>query len=231
MATLVPAYAPAAAGPTASQYPPVERPERTEILGELTPAMPLDAVPTRTHVPLAEVNRPASLTPPPVVDAGRRSSATAPRGRVPRIAALMAGAVALVVLAGVAVRRGAAVQPAGTAVAARPMAVPTPSAPVAPVSPVAPAAPSTGSGPLSAEPAPTQPSAPPQSALLPPAAALPAPTHTAVTQNSPVIPTAKPASSAPVGPFLRAISTAPAAAAKPKPKAKHLDSAMPASGL
>jgi eukaryotic-like serine/threonine-protein kinase len=67
----------------APSYPPVERPERTEMLGELTPALPLDALPTNTRVPLPERARPISVTPPPVVDAGREESPRAPnRSRV-----------------------------------------------------------------------------------------------------------------------------------------------------
>ncbi len=62
----------------APSYPPPERPERTEMLGEFTPPLPLDALPTHTRVPLPERARPISVTPPPVVDAGRADPARSP---------------------------------------------------------------------------------------------------------------------------------------------------------
>ena len=53
--------------------PPVERPERTETLGDFPP-VPFELAATRTQVPLPERARPVSVTPPPMVDAGRSQS-------------------------------------------------------------------------------------------------------------------------------------------------------------
>jgi serine/threonine-protein kinase len=82
MSPLPPAPPPSWARPPSSHspsYPPAERPERTEMLGEVTPSLPLDAFPTNTRVPLPERPRPISVTPPPVVDAGRELTPQTPR--------------------------------------------------------------------------------------------------------------------------------------------------------
>ncbi len=219
MATLVPAYAPSLLGVSASSpsvYPPVERPERTEILGELTPALPADAVVTRTHVPLVEVARQNSVTPPPVVDAGRQSTLLVPRAqRVARVAALATGGLALLAVVGLVARKPSLATTAPVVVAAS----------VAP--PTAVAAPIT-KGPTLAPPT----EAPTAVAQLAPGASAPL--------NSTVITDIKAAKPAPVsapaprpaasGPFLRAVVAA-SPAATPKPKAKHVVSALPASGL
>ena len=77
-------------------YPPVERPERTEMLGEFTPPLPTDAQPTNTRVPVPERVRPVSLTPPPVVDAGRQEAPPPPkRGRVAAFGAVGLAALVL----------------------------------------------------------------------------------------------------------------------------------------
>jgi hypothetical protein len=244
MATLVPAYAASPVFAQApSQYPPAERPERTEMLGEFTPAVPADAVVTRTHVPLVELGRPNSVTPPPVVDAGRVSSAAAPRAqRLGRFVVLAAGGLALVGAVGFVVRRA----PVAARVAASPeptvvVAVAVPSVPgVRPTAlvPEPQAAPPTA---LVPEPQPEPPAPPVSSALVlaapsvPPrvvsvaVAAAAAPVTSA--RNSAMIPTAKPLASASAGPFLRAAAAASAVAAPQKPKAKHVVSALPASGL
>ncbi len=50
----------------------VEQPERTEMLGEFTPAVLNEPPDTRTHVPVPERARPVSITPPPVAITGRQ---------------------------------------------------------------------------------------------------------------------------------------------------------------
>jgi len=233
MATLVPAYPQPSFGSSAA----VERPERTEILGELTPAMPSDAVITRTQVPLAELARPNSLTPPPVVDGGRPRAITAPRGpRLARVALLAAGSlVLLAVIVGLGVRAGRAVP---TARAAATQALPAPSLLTTPTAPVA-APPVATQLPLLAVSAPSPtaavsavsaaaPTAAPL-AVSPPAARQ-SPTSSA---SSAGIPPAKQPSVAPSSPSLKAAapSSAPAASSKPKAKPKRVLSGLPASGL
>jgi serine/threonine-protein kinase len=222
MATLVPAYPQPSFGSGAA-YPAVERPERTEILGEHTPAMPPDAVVTRTQVPLPELARPNSLTPPPVVDAGRVGASNARRGpRLAQAGLLVAGGLALLaVLVGLGVRAGRAV-PARTAAAQ-----------VLPASPVTMPAAQVAVPPVAAQPALLAASVP-SSMNAPPAVSPP------VAQQSPGpsagsagIPPAKPPSAAPSGPFLKTAvpSAAPALSSKPKSKPKHILSGLPASGL
>ena len=82
----------------------VERPERTELLGDF-PQMALPEPPaTRTQVPLPEHARPASITPPPVVDTGR--SDTEPRNtrRAVRWIALSGVGLALALALGFGLR-------------------------------------------------------------------------------------------------------------------------------
>jgi len=234
MATLVPAYTPAVPGVSSSPsvYPPVERPERTEMLGEFTPAMPADAIVTRTQVPLVEVARLSSLTPPPVVDAGRQSAGFAPRPqRFRRFAALAAGGLALLVVVGVVARRqglGAPARAAAGSSTAPGVAVPAAAAPIAVKAP-------------RSEPAPSAPLAVPAPVAVASVASDLRPIH-----DFSVIPAANPskpvAVAAPVtaqpgavpakaGPFLRAIAAAPVTPAAPKQKPKHVVSALPASGL
>ena len=228
MGTLLPAYEHSSAyGAPGSARPAVERPERTEMLGEFSPPIPADAVLTRTQVPLPEGVRPNSVTPPPVVDADREPLAVAPRAqRVRRTTALtLAGfAIVLAAGAGMLVRHGrpAPVRAAGTLLAAaRPLAAPQSLAAASDRSAVQPPVPS-----------------PPPDAAIPKA---PAPlsakalpsvvTAAPVVQNLPVISAIKPAKPAPSGAFLRAAPAAPAAAPALKPKAQHVMSALPASGL
>ncbi|HTA90241.1 MAG TPA: protein kinase [Polyangiaceae bacterium] len=220
MATLVPAYAPSPLGVSASSpsvYPPVERPERTEILGELTPVLPADAVVTRTHVPLVEVARQNSVTPPPVVDAGRQSTLLVPRAqRVARVAALATGGLALLAVVGLVARKPSLATTAPVVVAAS----------VAP--PTAVAAPATQQAPTLAPPteAPVAVAQPASSANVSPNSAVI--TDIKATKPAPVsAPAPRPAAS---GPFLRAVVAATPAAA-PKPKPKRVVSALPASGL
>src|SRR4051812_45294707 len=83
-------------GARAPSYPPVERPERTEMLLEVTPAPPLDAQPTHTRVPLVERARPISVTPPPVVHVGPEESPRGPqRARIAAFGVTGAAALAL----------------------------------------------------------------------------------------------------------------------------------------
>ena len=233
MATLVPAYAPSEFSRSPYEYPPVERPERTEILGEFTPPIPADAVVTRTQVPLVEVARPNSVTPPPVVSAGQRVVVPPRRAR----AALGLAAAACLVLVGVGaiVRRG----PVGAPRAAL-APVPAPAAQVATVALglVGPSTPGPETAAASAQPA--------NATIEAPKSAAPAmpepPASAAQAKNHPSIPSLKaptpvnsavprPPAATSVGPFVRAAgSVAPPAAAQ-KPKPKHMLSGMPASGL
>ncbi|HWZ92496.1 MAG TPA: protein kinase [Polyangiaceae bacterium] len=227
MATLVPAYAtPPAFGMNSALgpgHPPVERPERTEMLGEFTPAMPADAVLTRTHVPLVDVARPNSVTPPPVVDAGRTPVGLAPRPpRAGRLALLAATGLALLVGTGLAARRGlnpsvhaatAVSAPLAVTLAAPPTSLPAPIA-SPPAQILAPAlAAAQAPGPLGGGALTAAPSAP------------------ANVRNASVVPGAKRPSPEPAGAFLRAAAASSVAASAPKPKAKHPVSALPASGL
>ncbi|HEX3850002.1 MAG TPA: serine/threonine-protein kinase, partial [Polyangiaceae bacterium] len=111
ISTIGPASSSGAFGPPSSAPPPgfpfEERVDRTEMLGELTPSVPHDAVATRTRVPLPELARPNSVTPPPVVDTGRPRSTAIPRvQRFGRVAALAAAALSVLLVAGFVVRRG-----------------------------------------------------------------------------------------------------------------------------
>jgi serine/threonine-protein kinase len=227
MATLVPAYPPPSFGSSAS-YPAVERPERTEILGELTPAMPPDAVITRTHVPLVELARPNSLTPPPVVDAGRAKPIPVPRApRTARTGLLAASGLALLaVVVGLGVRAGRAVPaPAATQTTTQSPAAPVAAAPAVP-QPSLPAA----SAPSPAS-APAAPSA--LSSVAAPLAASAAPEPLSPISSSAALPPPKPPSAAPSGPFLKSavpVSNA-VASSKPKPKPRRVLSGLPASGL
>jgi serine/threonine protein kinase len=84
----------------------LERPERTEMLGEFPVPVPLEPGDTRTHVPLLERVRPASITPPPVVDTGRGEGSrgfSAPR--IGRWAALASAGLGLLIVAGFVLRQ------------------------------------------------------------------------------------------------------------------------------
>ena len=225
MATLVPAYPAPSFGSSAAQGP-VERPERTEILGELTPALPADAVITRTHVPLAELARPHSLTPPPVVDAGRTRPVAARRGpRLAQTGLLAAGGLAvLAVIVGLGVRAGRAVPPARAA-AAQAVPVSPRTAPAAPV-----AAPPAVTEPARLAVSSPTPAGAPLTANPPPVRQSPSPSPGA---SSAAIPPAKPPSVTSSRPAPKAAVpiAVPAASAKPKSKPPRVLSGLPASGL
>ena len=209
----------------------VERPERTEMLGETTPAPPFEAGPTRTKVPLAE--RPVSVTPPPVVDMARSHLPAAP----PRQGKLVAGALlGLLLVGGLAVHFAS-----GSAVPLAPTPLPLPAA-AASASPL-----SAHNEPAPADPAPTIPApAAPEPASVP---VVPAPAPS--TAGSTVAPPAVSVSN--VAPMLRGKSSlvsrlpeaSPAAplsatmrslpAQRPKsrinPAKRHPETALPSSGL
>jgi serine/threonine protein kinase len=214
-------------------FAPDERVDRTEMLGDFTPPVPVDAVATRTRVPLPELGRPNSVTPPPVVDMGRPPSSSNPRAqRFGRIAALGAAALGVLLFAGVLVRRGKSTG-AGDAshvVAAPPVPNPT-SAPNQPgsIAPPAAAVAPPIQAPVEAAPAslasaPVAPGVPGAADALPNSPAITEPKRLAV-----VAPAAR-AVAAPVasGLFLRAIAMHPPA---PPPKARPAEPPMPASGL
>jgi serine/threonine protein kinase len=214
-----------------STFPAIERPERTELLGESTPAPPVDLGPTNTRVPLPEAAPPISLTPPPAVNTGR-SLLAPPRGAPPRAAlwATLAGAsLSLLIAAALAEHRLTRTTEANkTQTAAE--APPPPAAAPPPPSPVsltasAPAPVSAGSVPASASAAP--------SALAPAATSGPAsgpasaPVATRLTLSS--LPPARQrfATHPPAALLLRA-----AAAHGPlSPPASRPPIAMPSSGL
>jgi serine/threonine protein kinase len=83
----------------------LERPERTELLGEFPAVAPLEPPDTRTRVPLAERARPVSITPPPVVDTGRRESAAPSRSpHLGRWAGFLAAGLGLLIVTGFVLR-------------------------------------------------------------------------------------------------------------------------------
>jgi serine/threonine protein kinase len=218
MATLVPAHTQRMLGsvPSNSHYPPVERPERTEMLGEFAPAMFGDSVPTRTGVPLLEVVRPNSVTPPPVVDAGRPAAGGVVRAqRFGRFVALGAGGLALLGAVVFAARRPAEVRqaPAGLPVVAASQSAPAMMRSPSPAA-VPPALPSATNSAFAV--AAQRPAAP----LAGGGAAVP-------VRNSSSIQMVRASGSASAGPFLRAATVA----SPPKPKSKPVVSELPASGL
>jgi len=229
-----PASSRGAFGPPSSVPPPSfapnERVDRTEILGDLTPPAPVDAVATRTRVPLPERARPNSVTPPPVVDMGRPvSNSTARAQRLGRVAVWGAAALCMVSVAGVLVGRGKSTAAGETAhvVAASPAAI-SPNAPSQLTPPAQPTAPVADA--LVAAPPASLPAAPAsQSAAV---AASASPNSQAITENKRLnaFASAPRARAVPVasGLFSRAISLYPPAAA---PKARLAEPPMPASGL
>ncbi|HKO48367.1 MAG TPA: protein kinase [Polyangiaceae bacterium] len=123
----VPTTRPSSVPPPASE-PPVERPERTEMLGEFP--VPAELADTRTQLPLPERARPVSLTPPPVVDTGRAELSGVPRAQssVGRWLALAAAGLGLLLATAFVLRRAAVPSEGapGAVAAARPAAVKTP---------------------------------------------------------------------------------------------------------
>ncbi|HEX3773026.1 MAG TPA: protein kinase [Polyangiaceae bacterium] len=230
MATLVPARTVPLLG-FAPVQSPLERPDRTEIIGDFTPPMPLDAIATRTRVPIVDVARPNSVTPPPVVAAGRAIRSGGPGTSRSGLAAVFSAvAIVAVLVTGFAIHRARV-----SAVAARPAqaaaAPPQPEPAESPIPVVA-----SGTGTEIAQPAATPPIT--AAATVPTAVlAAPSPPETrarpaATAPNSAIIPSAKPAQSAPSGPFLRAAVPAPVVSSqRTKPKATHVDLGLPASGL
>jgi serine/threonine protein kinase len=111
--------------------PPIERPERTEMLDDV----PLAAVPeppdTRTQVPVPERARPLSITPPPMVDNVPAESRSPRANRAGRWAGLAAGGLAVLIATGVLLRRAALpdAQTPAAAVAAQPLAATPPLGP------------------------------------------------------------------------------------------------------
>lgn len=200
-------------------FPPVEHPERTEMLGDYAPPLLGDAIETRTRVPLPEMQRPASLTPPPVVDTGRIEGAATLRPL--RWMAAGAGGLAAVGLLVFLVFR-----------AARPSEVPAAGAAAQPVVvPVAAPRPPTAVPPAAVPSAEQVASAPASQ----PAAASAPPPETDALRKLPNVPDSKKlvtASAAnreaPSGAFLRKVPTVAPPAPPPAPRQ---DSKMPGSGL
>ncbi|MET0791021.1 MAG: serine/threonine-protein kinase [Polyangiaceae bacterium] len=114
-------------------HPPVERPERTEMLGEFSPVLPADAWPTNTRVPAQERARPVSVTPPPVVEADRVEPPRPPQRA--RVAALGVAGLAALALGAVLADRAFSPHPPLTAQAAAPVKVAPQSTPAAPARP------------------------------------------------------------------------------------------------
>ncbi len=234
MSAVGPASSSSAFGPRSSAPPPgfafEERVDRTEMLGAVTPPVPLDAVATRTRVPLPERARPNSVTPPPVVDTGRPASTATPRvQRFGRLAALGAAALSILLVAGFVVRRGTSTGAGDTAHVVA--ASPTPQLPPVP-NQLPPAA-----EPVAAVTPPVQ--APVAEPPTVPASQTPALGAASASPNSPAIAeskrlvapaqvaraTAVPAASSL---FLRAASLHPPAL---RAKGRPAQPAMPASGL
>ena len=196
---------------------PVERPERTEFLGEFAPPPPGDALPTRTRVPLPERARPISITPPPVVDTGRGQGPTASRSPGRTRLALFAAAAAAVLLVGVLARRPR--PPADHSPASASLTPPAaPNVPV-PVPAPAPAAPTL------AAPKPATPVPPASDAFsAPPTAPIIRTIPSTKRFSSDAAGTRSLSPGTASGPFLRAIPLHAATAQPAQP-------AMPASGL
>jgi len=217
MATLVPAYTPPL-GVASARSSSIELPERTEMLGDFTPAMPQDAFPTRTQVPSLEALRPNSVTPPPVVDTGRAEGRPAPSSRKGRGAAWIGAAsfLALALVAGWARRA----RPHGAGEMPPPV--------VAPPAPAARsiAAPATATAELPLE-------VPPPSAL--PVASATASSSAASAGTKPVLTASAAAPNVAKvtteGPFMKAAAAVSAARSAPKPKARPELLGLPASGL
>jgi eukaryotic-like serine/threonine-protein kinase len=94
----------------------IERPERTEMLGEFPMPAAIDPPETRTHVPLVERIRPASITPPPVVDTGRSDSSETPRlARIGRWAGGLSAGLGLLVVTWLVLRQAALPSASGEA--------------------------------------------------------------------------------------------------------------------
>ena len=252
--TLAMAVAPASAPGSlrAPNFPAVERPERTEMLAESSAELAessaelaessadgaTDAGPTNTRVPLPEVARPISLTPPPVVDTGRSEPPLAPRAqRLGRWALIAAATVSAVFIAGFVARGGnSTLSSTQTEVAARPPALSLPASP----QPAEPAHAAPAAAPISAasaEPAATTGSLPSAASdLSPPGAGVPNPAVPAVPSAMPDLKrlsaaslAARPRFAVPArGPFLRAL---PANKPIAPPSAPPQRPAMPASGL
>jgi|GEM_PF-769253 serine/threonine protein kinase len=237
MGVAEPASARGAFSPPSSVPPPSfvpdERVDRTEMLGDFTPPMPVDAVATRTLVPLLELARPTSVTPPPVVDTGRPLSISNPRTqRIGRAAALGAAALTALLIAGAVVHRGksTAAGDATHVVTASPAAN-SPNAPsqaTPPAQPTAEIAPPAQTSVVAAHPSLPSVSGP-QVAV---AASGSVPNSPAITESKRlgVTASAPRATAGPVasGLFLRAISLRPPVTA---PKARPAPPPMPASGL
>jgi serine/threonine protein kinase len=235
MSAVGPASSSGAFGPPSSTPPPgfpfEERVDRTEMLGEVTPPVPLEAAATRTRVPLPELARPNSVTPPPVVDTGRPASTATPRvQRFGRVAVLGAAALSILLVAGFVVRRGKSTGAGDAAhvvtAAPAPQLPPLPNQPTPTAEPVAPVPPVVAA-PLSAAAAPSvlglpgaapAASAPADSPAIPEIKRLAAPVQVARATAAP----------APSGLFLRAATVHPPA---PRAKARPVEPPMPASGL
>ncbi len=218
----------------APSYPPVERPERTEMLGEFPLPVPLQPADTRTHVPLPERARPVSITPPPVVDTGRAEGSESPRThRAARWGRLVAAGLGLVVVTGYVLRRAALPSESGVAAVA---AAPSEAKPLAHDAPALPKGAESGLLPAATATAPTVEATPAPSRVgpSPSAAQVSAPVTSASAQNSGMILDSKRLNGATLsgrtltradsnGVFLRKMAHAPV----PRPSAP----AMPASGL
>jgi serine/threonine protein kinase len=218
--------------------PADERVDRTEMLGEVAPQLPVDALATRTHVPvpLPEPARPTSVTPPPVVDMGRPASTATPRAqRFGRFAALGAAALSLVLVVGVVVRRATSTRPGEAGEAAHvAAAAPAPNSPVQPTQPTSVSEPALAvappvQAPVAAAPAPV-PDVPVSPAVV--GAASAAPNSQAITDTkrlvAPVSMARAVAAPAAPGLFLRALNLHPPTTAA---KAHPAEPPMPASGL
>ena len=164
--------------------PPIERPERTEMLDDL----PLAAVPeppdTRTQIPVAERARPLSITPPPMVDNVPAQGPSPRANRTGRWAGLAAAGLAVLIATGVLFRRARLPdeQTPAAAAAAQPLAATPPLAP--------PHGAENGTQPQ-LEPAPIDHSAPAASLSAQPAAAGAAPAASSSARNSGMIFSAK----------------------------------------
>ena len=208
-------------------FPPVEQPERTEMLGEYGAPLPGDAVATRTRVPLPEQQRPASLTPPPTVDTGR-IEVSAP-ARPLRWMAAGAGGLAAITLLGFLAFRAAS--PSATPTAATPAAQPVAQAPL-------PAPPATAGRTLPTAAPASAPVAPgPNSPGTPPSAvsAAASATSAATAQKMPMITATQDVVSSQVSgrPVASAaFAKVPARVTPPVPSpAARQNSGMPGSGL
>jgi serine/threonine protein kinase len=214
-----------------------ERVDRTEMLSDFAPGISGDAIATRTHVPVPELARPPSVTPPPVVDTGRQVGSKPSRAqRLARQAVFATAGLSVLLLLGLFARRGKSEQ--GVALASAPLSAPPlrPAASAAPVVVRAVSASAAAALPM----APVPVAAAPASGAAIPVSEASAPAPAPATLRAFAETRRLKASDAaarrltavpPTGLFFRAIQARAFISPSAQPPAPAAEPAMPASGL